>query len=374
MAEPKWWYAQGGARKGPVPLAALQALVGRGEVTAKDLVWREGMPGWVAAATVAELTAAAVAPQAAPPAPAEQAADGVPSPAASSAAPATSAQAPAATEPAIASERPAATFGPADGATAAPEETSATESPAAEEPAGAASTGGPETAAAVAGSLPAPAVAAPPAPAAPPPAVAPAAAAEPAPGTGDAFWADLLFAVRSVAFDPLAGQRTVYQQLGRFRSMQVGAALLGFWAVVTVFSGVAIAWKGAAATRAAESFGFMGFLRLVLFVVLAPIVGVGAMGLLRRVAKGVGSLDSDIFLTGVATLPLALMTALLPMLGFSTFVAVGVEAFAAVLSVIVLLAGQTRVVGLTERAAAWGVPLTVALVAAVVATLLEWLL
>ena len=53
----QWYYSKNGIQLGPVEESELRAKLVRGEVSAADLVWREGMPDWSAAARVAELNA-----------------------------------------------------------------------------------------------------------------------------------------------------------------------------------------------------------------------------------------------------------------------------------------------------------------------------
>lgn len=51
-----WYYATGNQPAGPVPEAELTALLRSAKIGPQTLVWAEGMAGWVAAATVPELT------------------------------------------------------------------------------------------------------------------------------------------------------------------------------------------------------------------------------------------------------------------------------------------------------------------------------
>ena len=48
----------GGERKGPMALTALRDLVHAGELTARDLAWREGMADWIAIGKLPELAGA----------------------------------------------------------------------------------------------------------------------------------------------------------------------------------------------------------------------------------------------------------------------------------------------------------------------------
>ena len=44
-----WFYVQGSQRQGPVDAAAMAALIQSGVIAQQTLVWKEGMPNWVAA-------------------------------------------------------------------------------------------------------------------------------------------------------------------------------------------------------------------------------------------------------------------------------------------------------------------------------------
>ncbi len=78
-AEPAvWFYMVNGARRGPVTVAQLKALVESGVLRANDLLWRDGMPAWVPAGTVTELFPAggALVPATQPPPPPADGSDG----------------------------------------------------------------------------------------------------------------------------------------------------------------------------------------------------------------------------------------------------------------------------------------------------------
>jgi hypothetical protein len=70
-AEEEWFYALGEVQSGPVPRRQVVALLTSGQMAADDLVWREGMAGWTAAAEAGLVPPpqAAPLPQAAPPPP-----------------------------------------------------------------------------------------------------------------------------------------------------------------------------------------------------------------------------------------------------------------------------------------------------------------
>lgn len=64
----QWYYSKNGTQLGPIEESELRAKLASGEVSAVDLVWRDGMPDWLAAAKVPDLNAAA-GPPLMPPAP-----------------------------------------------------------------------------------------------------------------------------------------------------------------------------------------------------------------------------------------------------------------------------------------------------------------
>jgi uncharacterized membrane protein YhaH (DUF805 family) len=51
MSDAVWYYAAGNEQQGPLSEADVAIAIGRGEITADTLVWREGMQGWAAART-----------------------------------------------------------------------------------------------------------------------------------------------------------------------------------------------------------------------------------------------------------------------------------------------------------------------------------
>ncbi len=64
-----WFYGKSGQQLGPVSEQSLRELVASGGLAAADLVWRQGMPSWVPAASVPGLMPAAPAYSAAAPPP-----------------------------------------------------------------------------------------------------------------------------------------------------------------------------------------------------------------------------------------------------------------------------------------------------------------
>lgn len=61
MPEGQWFYARGGQQIGPVSFDTLRQMNASGQVSANDLVWREGMANWQPLGTVPEFAGVASA-------------------------------------------------------------------------------------------------------------------------------------------------------------------------------------------------------------------------------------------------------------------------------------------------------------------------
>ncbi|MBY0460977.1 MAG: GYF domain-containing protein [Gemmataceae bacterium] len=61
-----WFFTAAGKRRGPVTEAQLRSFVENGSLRPTDLIWREGMPGWVEASWLAGLFPQAAQPPAVP--------------------------------------------------------------------------------------------------------------------------------------------------------------------------------------------------------------------------------------------------------------------------------------------------------------------
>ena len=63
----QWYYSKNGTQLGPVEEVELRAKLASGEISAADLVWKDGMPDWLAASRVAELAPLTTLPSVNPP-------------------------------------------------------------------------------------------------------------------------------------------------------------------------------------------------------------------------------------------------------------------------------------------------------------------
>jgi hypothetical protein len=63
MQSGDWHYVRGQQQFGPVPFQVLQSLGRAGDLSADDLVWSEGMPDWVPAQSIQELSTSVPSPR-----------------------------------------------------------------------------------------------------------------------------------------------------------------------------------------------------------------------------------------------------------------------------------------------------------------------
>jgi hypothetical protein len=73
----EWYYAQNNQKRGPVSAGQLKQLADSGQLRPSDLVWKQGLPNWVAASSLKGLFAAVPAPPPSPAAPDEIPADAI---------------------------------------------------------------------------------------------------------------------------------------------------------------------------------------------------------------------------------------------------------------------------------------------------------
>jgi len=67
-----WYYSKHGTQLGPVSQAELSAKIASGEISATELVWKDGMSGWTSASQLTEFSGIPVSPYATPASPGPQ--------------------------------------------------------------------------------------------------------------------------------------------------------------------------------------------------------------------------------------------------------------------------------------------------------------
>lgn len=307
-------YSRDGQSFGPVSVEQLRQLAVAGQLTANDLVWKEGMAEWVPAGRFKGLI---------PPAPA--------------------ANAPLAP-------------GPAVRAAVAPSDDAATEFQLRE--------AAPAPAMPQAAAFVRPAVKSEPIDDATQAEVFARQAKEVALAAGTDAWK----AVKILATNPIGGLRTAFEALGPTRAMQVGIvfAILFDLSVVIfghgMFSMVMSVFEAAnSGTPSAPGIGtgIMNIIRLI-FVGVAPFgAAIGGFAVARLKYKSQGGIQSDIFITGASLVPptLVILVAwlLLHVTNVELFLAVAV--FAMTTTILILYSGFTTIQGISEAAASLLVPL-----------------
>jgi hypothetical protein len=297
MQESNWYYAIRGRRMGPVNSAQLRQLAINGTLAPTDLVWCEGMGNWAPAATLEGLIAAA-APFTAGPPPLE------------------------ALPVAQAVEEPAATSGAGTAASAARQQASRLASKAAT-----------ETRAAM-----------------------------------SSTWA----ALKILAGDPLPGLRKAFVALGPSKALQVGITCGVFFALATV-------WSTYRATKAAGAslmnfmptpgagMGAMGFdlgWKIYFQVLLGAGVLFMAMAVVllaaRKIARGKGGFQVDLYAAGLCLAPLALLMVLAGLLGaLNAEVTILLTLVAIALFVLLLYHSFTDLAGIPSKFAVYATPLAI---------------
>jgi hypothetical protein len=163
-------------------------------------------------------------------------------------------------------------------------------------------------------------------------------------------WATL----KSLGIDPVGGLLNSYKSLGEARSVGVGVAFGIVFALCFVF----IINRTPLAQFYREIAGFGGFIKL-LIVGFTPFVSLSlACFAGQKVGQGKAGFSSNLFIAGVALLPLGLVSLISSILGFGNLeVTLVLATISVCITVMVLFAGLTRIGELTDKAASYIVPI-----------------
>jgi hypothetical protein len=368
----QYHYSRGGQSYGPVSVEQLRQLAATGQLSATDLVWRDGLAEWVPAGRLKGLFGPAAGP-AAPASPAAHAAPhpAIPSPAAS------------------AGHAPAA---PVAGSAARPAFPPTESSPefrvgdAAVRPVPHATESSPEFRLADLGpTVHSPYVIPPPDSQKPEPTrdtTQVEVFAQQAKVAAMAAGSDALKAFKVMAKNPVGGLCTAYENLGDNRSMAVGIFFAVLYALVFIFAGRATVSATSAQNSAMHIYSsrtvsgsngftnfnsdtkesgssFIGMLfKLILLGALPFGVAVGGFAAVRAMFKGQGTIFSDMFVAGASLVPWAIFLVaawVLGMLNMEIILAIGL--FAMTTSVLILYSGFTTLQRVPEAAATIAIPL-----------------
>ena len=167
-------------------------------------------------------------------------------------------------------------------------------------------------------------------------------------------------ALKTFAGDPVGKLPAAYEALGDERARRVGLAyglvslvgfLLGGYLLLPFREGLF------------DFLGFGGVMKCLLFGVVPFGCTALASFALRTVLGGRSGTGSDVFVAGASLLPVSLAMPINGLLGYEHYAAMAVvTVFAASTGVLMLFTGFSRISRLSERAAAFSVPLVLVLV------------
>lgn len=143
--------------------------------------------------------------------------------------------------------------------------------------------------------------------------------------------------------NPAGALQPAFSSLGEQRALGAGVAFGVFSAIASMIA----AWIGT--TRIG-----IGFQPRVLFsalvvglVLFASLAAIGAAG--RKLLRGSGTLGADVFLAGVASLPIAILLLIVSIVSQKNFEVVAIAAVLALTYLMsILYAGVTRLTGISE--------------------------
>lgn len=167
---------------------------------------------------------------------------------------------------------------------------------------------------------------------------------------------DALSAFKVFAVNPVGGLSVAFESLDRNRALWVGV----FFAVVSVVSDILtylILRKklGFLLYLGGSSSG--NILKLILLGAI-PFVSIAvSSALARKIFRGAGSFEGDIFIAGASLLPLAFFQIIAGILGIANFEVITILAiFAICYTILMLYSGSTQISKITEGGAALAVP------------------
>jgi hypothetical protein len=183
---------------------------------------------------------------------------------------------------------------------------------------------------------------------------------------------DVLEALKHLASNPVGHLAQSYRQLGKTNAMIVGLVcavlfdvclMLGVYFIVMKMSFQGPPPRDFGPPSAVEkSFPWKDLLKLIGGGVIPPIGFAAGILACRKLFRGSESFESDIFIGGIALLPMALVFAVAPLLGMANWeVIVLLLIFAICLTILLLFAGCTKIQKISEGASTLAIPLIIVL-------------
>jgi hypothetical protein len=178
---------------------------------------------------------------------------------------------------------------------------------------------------------------------------------------------DAFKAFKAMAANPVGGLREAFDSLGPSRSMIVGIVfaivfdlciLVGMWLVTSHYLTHGMRSDFPDAPQRSMTFGMLFKLTIL---GLVPLVSATAgCAAVRKIFRGQGSIQSDIFIAGASLLPFGVAVLLTGILGgANTEIIALLGVFASTTTILMLYSGCTTLQGIPDAAATLSVPLMI---------------
>lgn len=172
---------------------------------------------------------------------------------------------------------------------------------------------------------------------------------------------DAVAAFKILLSNPVGGLRDAFDRLGKFRAMQVGVVFALVFYICEVVGGYMRFSQLYALLPSARQgqVSTVGHVFWLLFVAIVPILFVvAASALSRRLFRGSGSIDSDIFIAGAALLPFGVYCLAVGIIGpANPILHLVFQVLGTSFTVLMLYSGCTNVLKIPEAAATLATPL-----------------
>ncbi len=163
-----------------------------------------------------------------------------------------------------------------------------------------------------------------------------------------------LTTAKALGLDPVGGLLKAYQALGATRSLGVGLAFGLVFSLLVVLTVYKIGFMEMFIGKS----GVTGFLKVMvigftLFFSLSIACLIG-----EKIGRGKGNFSSNCFISGVALLPIGIVSLISALIGYKNFEVTFILATISIcMLVMILFAGLTRIGELSDKVASYIVPL-----------------
>jgi len=165
--------------------------------------------------------------------------------------------------------------------------------------------------------------------------------------------ADAVTALRIFAINPVGGLRNAFQTLGPQRAMLTGIVFGILYDVCSLLGAYLLLERSLGPFAGSnDEIGFKIVVKLVLLG-FVPLLAVMASSLVtRKLFRGGGSVQGDVFIAGASILPAAVIFLLAGIIGAANFEVIAVlTVLTACYTILILFTGATRISAVSEAAA-----------------------